>query len=62
MRQSASIPPTASPLPTLSVRPVLNRMIDLLSISLDEWTPKLPPHKLTPVISLWNPYDNAHET
>ncbi len=46
---------------TLSVRPVLNRMIYVLSIAMDDGNPKMPRLVLTPVISLWNPYNTALE-
>ncbi|MFZ9935577.1 MAG: hypothetical protein ACO3JG_00805 [Luteolibacter sp.] len=44
---------------TLSVRPVLNRMIYLLSSRLDE--DDLVQLVITPVISLWNPYNSRLE-
>lgn len=46
---------------TLSVRPVLNRVVYILSASLDESTPKQVQLILTPIISLWNPYNTALE-
>jgi hypothetical protein len=54
-------PSSANRASTLSVRPVLNRMIYVLSISVDNGTPRMPQLILTPVISLWNPYNTALE-
>ncbi|MGL4399830.1 MAG: hypothetical protein ACRCXD_08170 [Luteolibacter sp.] len=58
---SNPFPSTANRASILSVRPVLNRMIYVLSISVKDGTPRVPQLILTPVISLWNPYNTALE-
>ncbi len=54
-------PASAKRASTLSVRPVLNRMVYILSASLDNSSPKQVQLILTPIISLWNPYNTALE-
>ncbi len=54
-------PSTATRASTLSIRPVLNRVVYILSVSLDNGTPRRPQIILTPIISLWNPYNTALE-
>ena len=54
-------PATATRASTLSIRPVLNRVVYTLSASLENSSPKKLQVILTPIISLWNPYNIALE-